>query len=118
MHSQDCSLLIEPVWNRNVLVAEQLKKNGDLLIEPVWNRNMRFDVNTDNLIKTFNRTSMESKPNADGDALKHRALLIEPVWNRNFVTGLARNLKHLLLIEPVWNRNIIATLVGAMERAF
>ena len=99
-----------------------------LLIEPVWNRN-RCDLYIDKLVivKTFNRTSMESKLRIDIICNFFISLLIEPVWNRNLtawdsnvpVKGLliepvwnrnAVNLnfvydKHLLLIEPVWNRN-------------
>ena len=34
-----CSLLIEPVWNRNVFRASVFGCILALLIEPVWNRN-------------------------------------------------------------------------------
>ena len=56
------SLLIEPVWNRNLRMRNFLHTRRKLLIEPVWNRN--FDI----------------------CALDHfsHILLIEPVWNRNF----------------------------------
>ena len=33
-------LLIEPVWNRNEDILNQLGAIIKLLIEPVWNRNM------------------------------------------------------------------------------
>ena len=86
-------------------------------------------------MKTFNRTSMESKRRWDRHSGQSPVfLLIEPVWNRNndggtrithyeypfnrtsmeskhVVAGFFFNLDHLLLIEPVWNRNIAS--IGA-----
>ena len=55
------TLLIEPVWNRNL---EQLAcfypHSPPLLIEPVWNRNLPSTINQQPST-TFNRTSMELK---------------------------------------------------------
>ena len=58
------NLLIEPVWNRNLIDFFFCHVKKNLLIEPVWNRN--FD---------------------DDEAFEDRIeeLLIEPVWNRNTV---------------------------------
>ena len=53
-----------------------------LLIEPVWNRNL---LKHNHVVQgaPFNRTSMESKRD-DGTAFATlQNLLIEPVWNRN-----------------------------------
>ena len=79
----DCSLLIEPVWNRNHQEQRLSMLLAPLLIEPVWNRN---DVNE--LIR-----------------LIRSRLLIEPVWNRNVGGETRWSDQHYLLIEPVWNRN-------------
>ena len=82
-----------------------------LLIEPVWNRNVVACHPEKISRRAFNRTSMESKlakpsPNKDHS---HR-LLIEPVWNRNAVVGTTKTAIHHLLIELVWNRNRFAVL--------
>ena len=55
-------LLIEPVWNRNFLVAMVLLAPFFLLIEPVWNRNASV---------------------CHHHGVGKPRLLIEPVWNRN-----------------------------------
>ena len=77
-----------------------------LLIEPVWNRNLLRVASITTVKVSFNRTSLESKPwKAERDGVGY-ALLIEPVWNRN--TGQAGEIIDIigtLLIEPVWNRN-------------
>ena len=57
----ETSLLIEPVWNRNMLDKLETKPIRYLLIEPVWNRNLI----------------------PHGCAIRLLILLIEPVWNRN-----------------------------------
>ena len=36
---QPSKLLIEPVWNRNISIADMQNALYGLLIEPVWNRN-------------------------------------------------------------------------------
>ena len=57
-------LLIEPVWNRNIRIQPRMVRGpSNLLIEPVWNRNSNVLVNKEKCMrmKTFNRTSMESK---------------------------------------------------------
>ena len=78
-------LLIEPVWNRNMIRNRLLPSSSTLLIEPVWNRNCE-------LTSTITR---------------HRCLLIEPVWNRNVIaTFIGVSDAQGLLIEPVWNRNV------------
>ena len=53
-------LLIEPVWNRNVVSLGASAMDCELLIEPVWNRNILH-----------------------GTVVQSVQLLIEPVWNRN-----------------------------------
>ena len=56
-------LLIEPVWNRNSVDCHCWACiSRGLLIEPVWNRNMFFSTTLFRQVSTFNRTSMESKP--------------------------------------------------------
>ena len=60
-------LLIEPVWNRNALLAGQRNGKSSLLIEPVWNRNIVG--------------SNSESP--------YIVLLIEPVWNRNSYYAVA-----------------------------
>ena len=55
-------LLIEPVWNRNIILPCLMIARVNLLIEPVWNRNVVY----------CNFTVLSP------------CLLIEPVWNRNF----------------------------------
>ena len=57
------TLLIEPVWNRNVFLCRVGIVSNRLLIEPVWNRNQC--------------------PMDDSLAASNDNLLIEPVWNRN-----------------------------------
>ena len=59
-----------------------INKKTALLIEPVWNRNL-FDLDNDICMISFNRTSMESKPDLGTQVLQCSDLLIEPVWNRN-----------------------------------
>ena len=55
-----------------------------LLIEPVWNRNMFPQHDCYVEVFAFNRTSMESKLHQTQDFLQTFVLLlIEPVWNRN-----------------------------------
>ena len=54
-----------------------------LLIEPVWNRNI-LEVTVAGISpSSFNRTSMESKRVCVSVVLSIVDLLIEPVWNRN-----------------------------------
>ena len=54
-----------------------------LLIEPVWNRNM-ISLIIYGQSPPFNRTSMESKQNTVSSFSNIAfLLLIEPVWNRN-----------------------------------
>ena len=102
---------------------------GLLLIEPVWNRNILILVMILDLAETFNRTSMESKPILGLVIASDLRLLIEPVWNRNRFCREIRNwifpafnrtsmeskleksqgvsgCADALLIEPVWNRNV------------
>ena len=38
----EAELLIEPVWNRNVLFELLTLRQDILLIEPVWNRNINL----------------------------------------------------------------------------
>ena len=64
-----CTLLIEPVWNRNRYSDFQHRVGIQLLIEPVWNRNFAEL----NLVKT------------------EGWLLIEPVWNRNVPVPVHRS---------------------------
>ena len=107
-----------------------MKRLIKLLIEPVWNQNSPNIHRTfRNLVRTFNRTSLESKLTKTGFHCRFdRHLLIEPVWNQNFTLGfmdkafasafnrtsleskLAFGLEVVseffsLLIEPVWNQN-------------
>ena len=101
-----CRLLIEPVWNRNAETQHRDQREfGELLIEPVWNRNLS-KISKNNLVtRSFNRTSMESKP----ETPLNFAVSASP-FNRTSMES-----KHLreesqftaiiLLIEPVWNRN-------------
>ena len=57
------NLLIEPVWNRNTFQSRLRFGLTHLLIEPVWNRNLAlFEYGCKETCGTFNRTSMESKP--------------------------------------------------------
>ena len=78
------SLLIEPVWNRNIAVSLCANRFATLLIEPVWNRN---------------------KQSSNTSASWSLGLLIEPVWNRNPKQTAQTEKAKRLLIEPVWNRN-------------
>ena len=79
-------LLIEPVWNRNVVRFLGAGVVNRLLIEPVWNRN----------------AERESRL---GEC--YLPLLIEPVWNRNSCCHDTTGYQcRQLLIEPVWNRNL------------
>ena len=81
-------LLIEPVWNRNNRdAAQKTCEVNALLIEPVWNRNQTVPFAIEHLLHTFNRTSMESKPESPTSFNNFPVLLIEPVWNRNCVIG-------------------------------
>ena len=74
LNSSQNALLIEPVWNRNILsVRYSNEVDVILLIEPVWNRNRNTPPH---------------------HALPMRLLLIEPVWNRN-MTSLATALETL-----------------------
>ena len=56
------NLLIEPVWNRNDVSTYTKKESEVLLIEPVWNRNPSSTRIHTRKFWSFNRTSMESKP--------------------------------------------------------
>ena len=76
-------LLIEPVWNRNLITTEVGIFGAMLLIEPVWNRNLAFASISREIGGAFNRTSMESKRMLPCGIYKCYRLLIEPVWNRN-----------------------------------
>ena len=80
-----CQLLIEPVWNRNRAGrTSEAKPLFGLLIEPVWNRNfVTFFSSWIFQMWTFNRTSMESKHAWSKTHTGTACLLIEPVWNRN-----------------------------------
>ena len=55
------SLLIEPVWNRNLRWAILAAIPQRLLIEPVWNRNTGQRLTGLANYTAFNRTSLESK---------------------------------------------------------
>ena len=98
-----------------------------LLIEPVWNRNARIRQAIAESGKTFNRTSLESKPFSDDGACwrggtfnrtslesKQRFCYLCEQLNTFNRTSLEskRSLDFSiacggnLLIEPVWNRNI------------
>ena len=81
----ETSLLIEPVWNRNVpIIGVVFLCDFMLLIEPVWNRNLSSFSNAAFIVSAFNRTSMESKLLCSVHAKTiGNPLLIEPVWNRN-----------------------------------
>ena len=57
----ELKLLIEPVWNRNMYWLMNGETASPLLIEPVWNRNLNITSVADIIRATFNRTSMESK---------------------------------------------------------
>ena len=62
----------------------QKRRNPFLLIEPVWNRNLLAEKPDPNELQSFNRTSMESKPISSSNIFSmFFSLLIEPVWNRN-----------------------------------
>ena len=65
------SLLIEPVWNRNIsLWMTDSQKWPHLLIEPVWNRNCGIPtVSWVRRFHSFNRTSMESKLSRDRNVI-------------------------------------------------
>ena len=82
------TLLIEPVWNRNLNSDRGYSMSSGrlLLIEPVWNRNIQVGGGLATRLRcnAFNRTSMESK-HCTALLVKISLLLIEPVWNRNFV---------------------------------
>ena len=52
-------LLIEPIWNRNVLPLSPATVSPILLIEPIWNRNIPTDDDLTGIIRTFNRTNLE-----------------------------------------------------------
>ena len=101
------NLLIEPVWNRNLVIETSGRVCSSLLIEPVWNRNPRVPLSPVSRCSAFNRTSMESKLSGNvGFCVMKRTLLIEPVWNRNVDLAIRSvGLFSKLLIEPVWNRN-------------
>ena len=65
MQSVSCSvrrLLIEPVWNWNLLCPLVVGGLCSLLIEPVWNWNLNLSNRSLYSWKSFNRTSMELKP--------------------------------------------------------
>ena len=63
-------LLIEPVWNRNLLWHHTSRGLYlRLLIEPVWNRNLLPLHFPQRSVLTFNRTSMESKHISDNRVL-------------------------------------------------
>ena len=99
-------LLIEPVWNRNLVLSASVSVLVNvLLIEPVWNRNREAMKMSKDRRTPFNRTSMESKHTPMAAYVSFQGLLIEPVWNRNIKNLAMATLAHLLLIEPVWNRN-------------
>ena len=52
-------LLIEPIWNRNVIDAPFGNLFLSLLTEPIWNRNL-YDAKIGKLKDaTFNRTNLE-----------------------------------------------------------
>ena len=84
------TLLIEPVWNRNVIDVLSLIWFRTLLIEPVWNRN------------------------CIGYRLRGIVvyLLIEPVWNRNFFACIV----YRLPLAKSFNRTSLESkLVQALE---
>ncbi len=67
-------LLIEPVWNRNILILTKIENELLLLIEPVWNRNLPISI----------------------EEQREKVLLIEPVWNRNVGSIIITQLGTLL----------------------
>ena len=79
-----CTLLIAPVWNRNLSSNILLCEYLSLLIAPVWNRNLFLISN---------------------QIIYYIWLLIAPVWNRNVVSCKTRSIAVSLLIAPDWNRN-------------
>ena len=99
------TLLIEPVWNRNLQLGRLCVSPCELLIEPVWNRNPLMDYAVHVLYSSFNRTSLESKQHCETHSQYLPPLLIEPVWNRNSSAAFHPSTGCILLIEPVWNRN-------------
>ncbi len=101
-------LLIELVWNRNVIYKELYA----IIVKPFNRTSMESKLQNGAISVTlnpsaFNRTSMESKLTTISSQTDEKMLLlIEPVWNRNFSLGLLLRLRlRLLLIEPVWNRS-------------
>ena len=127
------SLLIEPVWNRNVSCgsittpfspfnrtsmeskpAYFLKTHE--LVSPfnrtsMESKHLSSAALCDLSRATFNRTSMESKLSRSYNFSSILSLLIEPVWNRNLIDGGGVGTPTILLIEPVWNRNLIISAV-------
>ena len=82
--SSTISLLIEPVWNWNSCCYLLARWSCYLLIEPVWNWNFSILAYELWSYPTFNRTSMELKPEKNSSmSIWIVSLLIEPVWNWN-----------------------------------
>ena len=104
-----CTLLIEPVWNRNWFPRWEVwtaSKDGILLIEPVWNRN-NSDVIYGGQSQVLLIEPVWNRNVIPGETVAGvRSLLIEPVWNRNYEVNWSLFTGDILLIEPVWNRNL------------
>ena len=78
-------VLIEPLWNWNMIEPLLTIKLAKVLIEPLWNWNRKTEVS---LRKTtgLNRTFMELKHEKINENKKPWTVLIEPLWNWNNCT--------------------------------
>ena len=95
-----------------LITKTQYRYSANLLIEPVWNRNLLLGVLSRTTISAFNRTSMESKPSP-------RVVISFGIgfpFNRTSMESKLQTINEFyrfrstLLIEPVWNRNLILIL--------
>ena len=78
-------VLIEPLWNWNIIGFLEQRKNGRVLIEPLWNWNYWIDWSIVKNQNCLNRTFMELKLRLDVEEAIRRLVLIEPLWNWNYV---------------------------------
>ena len=137
-------VLIEPLWNWNLLKPCIGDGGTIVLIEPLWNWNKKWWWKNRWWWKSLNRTFMELKLSRNTRWSDAAEVLIEPLWNWNTVPwslygfwnmSLNRTfmeLKHenLLwnvpccpaLIEPLWNWNLHLNLmlcpVARLNRTF
>ena len=107
-------VLIETLWNVNTKYSWTKIKGEQVLIETLWNVNTLSTILqlTDMCI---NRNIVECKCSGFHGHTSRLLVLIETLWNVNQQDGSIIYYMHNVLIETLWNVNIISKSPSAMR---